>query len=320
MIEQANDSDATQAKASATTRPFSRPFSRPGPRAALRIGRFLLLLYVAWGLTLFFLQPKLLYLPAVAGAGADAAEIRALEERDGLVRHWLERDGARVESWLLRSAAQPANGLVAITHGNAELIDHLLEDAAAWRARGFDVVLPEYRGYGRSSGKPSQEVIVADSLAAIDWALRETGNRALVLHGRSLGTGVAAQIAANMHELTASATLDLLVLESPFTSIASFAPRYGLPAFIVRDQYRTDEVLPQLWCPVLILHARDDEIVPIGHARALASLAPQLTSLVELDGTHNSGISITRPYWTAIDGALARAKVFKRRMQRPLRD
>ena len=268
---------------------------------------FLVLLYLAWGVTLFVLQPKLLYLPALAARGADEAEIAGLEKRDGLVRHWIERDGARVEAWLLPSMQPAARGLVAITHGNAELIDHLLEDAGEWRRMGFDVLLAEYRGYGRSTGSPSQEGIVGDTLAAIDWALARTARRTLVLHGRSLGTGVAMQVAGRLGELATPHALELAVLEAPFTSVASFAPQYGLPQFIVRDPYRTDEVLPMLECPVLILHARGDEVVPIAHGQALALLAPSRVELVEFDGTHNSGISMTRAYWHAVDKAAREA-------------
>lgn len=286
------------------------PTKPPTPlwrRTTLRVVRVALLLYLAWGVTLFFLQPKLLYLSALAGRGADEAEIAGLEKRDGLVRHWIERDGARVEAWLLPSKQQAARGLVAITHGNAELIDHLLEDAGEWRRMGFDVLLAEYRGYGRSTGSPSQEAIVGDTLAAIDWALAKTARRTLVLHGRSLGTGVAMQVAGRLGEIQAPHALALAVLEAPFTSIASYAPQYGLPQFIVRDPYRTDEVLPTLACPVLILHTRGDEVVPIAHGEALASLAPTRIDLVEFDGTHNSGISMTRAYWEAVENAVGKA-------------
>jgi fermentation-respiration switch protein FrsA (DUF1100 family) len=252
--------------------------------------------------------------PFFAGAGfalehdGRLGRRRALEQREGLVRHWIEREGARTEAWLLRAATEaPSRGLVAITHGNAELIDHLLDDARQWRRMGFDVVLPEYRGYGRSTGSPSQDGIVGDTLAAIDCALAQTGRRALILHGRSLGTGVAMQVAGRLGEVASPHDLELAVLEAPFTSIASYAPRYGLPPFIVRDPYRTDEILPALACPVLILHTRDDEVVPIAHGRALASLAPARVTLVEFDGGHNSGISMTRQYWTAVEQAANQA-------------
>lgn len=273
----------------------------------MRVLRFLVLLFVAWGLTLFFMQRRMLYLPSIAGEGLDAAEIRKVEEREGLVRHWLERDGARVEAWLLKAGDRPARGLVAFAHGNGELIDHALDDARRWQRLGFDVVMTEYRGYGRSTGSATEADLVADALAGIEWALAESGQRSLVLHGRSLGTGVVAQVAARIASLSPPADLALLVLEAPFTSIASFAPRYGMPEFIVRDPYRTDIVLPNLSCPVLILHGRSDEIVPVEHGRTLASLAPARIRLVELEGSHNSGISTSQRYWNEIADAVAKA-------------
>ena len=274
-------------------------------RTGLRVVRSLALLYVAWCVALYALQPTLLYLPALAGGGLPEWKIRDFVEGGEIERHWIERDGARIEVWLLPSLREePARGLVSIAHGNAELIDSLLDDARRWRKLGFDVVLPEYRGYGRSTGSPSQEAIVGDILDAIGWALGETGHTGLVLHGRSLGTGVVAQVAARLGEIPSKPTLELMALEAPFTSIASFAPRYGVPSFIVRDPYRTDEVLPTLACPVVILHTRDDEVVPIAHGHALAALAPTRISLVELEGSHNSGISLTQEYWNAIARAL----------------
>jgi hypothetical protein len=299
MIDEPTEPTATAARTSRAR----------GWRQALARGvRFVVILYVCWGVALFFLQSKMLYMPALAGRGLDDTEIAALERREGLQRHWLERDGERVEAWLLRATRSGASrGLVSISHGNAELIDHLLDDARQWRRLGFDVVLPEYRGYGRSTGSPSQESIVGDTLAAISWALAETGQSTLVLHGRSLGTGVAVQVAARVGEIAPKPALAFAALEAPFTSVASFAPRYGVPPFIVRDPYRTDLVLPSLDCPVLILHARDDEIVPIAHGHALAALAPSRVRLVELDGTHNSGISLSRDYWAAIEKAAEEA-------------
>src|SRR5438045_8236 len=74
----------------------------------------------------------------------------------------------------------------------------------------------------------------------------------IVIHGRSLGTGVASQLAGR-HQPAA------LILESPFTSVASFAWRYGVPPVFLKSPYRTDEVLPKLTCPILILAGRDDE-------------------------------------------------------------
>src|SRR5262249_55404708 len=121
----------------------------------------------------------------------------------------------------------------------------------------------------------------------------------IVIHGRSRGTGVASQLAA-LHQPAA------LILESPFTSIASFAWRYGVPPVFLRSPYRTDKVLPKLTCPILVLAGRNDEIIPIEHGEKLHRLAPTST-MVELDGSHNSGLSEQSEYWNAVDELLKKS-------------
>jgi len=289
-----------------TPRNPSSTKARGASRGMLLRGlRMVALTYLVWCGMLFALQRSMIYLPDLAGRGMSEAELGAIK---GLERRRVAQDdGVRTEAFLLRAAAPDPLGTVVLFHGNAELIDHGLEDARRWNALGFHALLPEYRGYGRTPGSPSERRIVADALAAIADAREVIAEGPLVLHGRSLGTGVAAQVAKR---LAGAATRDpiamrasLLVFESPFTSIASFARRYGVPSFIVCDPYRTDRVLATLDTPVLILHARADTVVPISHGRALATLAAHAT-LVELDGDHNSGISLTREYWDAVERAV----------------
>lgn len=280
----------------------------------LRIARVTLIAYAVWLAALWFVQDRMLFLPQVAGIGLTED---AIAEEPRIVPRWLAQDdGVETEAWLVR--ALPAGiiprGLVVFTHGNAELIDHTLHEAEEWTQRGYDVLLPEYRGYGRTPGTPGETRIVRDVVAHLDAELAAHGARPVVLHGRSLGTGVAAQVAARIAERVAARVaerggsaprieLAALILESPFTSVASFAAGYGAPAFIVRHPFRTDHVLPDLTCPILLLHARDDEVVPVTHARMLGALQPRAV-VVELDGSHNSGLSADPAYWNAIDREL----------------
>jgi len=252
--------------------------------------------YVAWCVTVYAAQSRLLFMASLAGPGLSDPLIAA---EPGLERHWIpSADGLRTEAWLVRAPGADAKGLVCFLHGNAELIDDALHEAREWNARGFDVLLPEYRGYGRTPGAPSQAAIVWDVAAAIDFIIAKgeqgRGHDRLILHGRSLGTGVAAQVAVGQGE-----RLKAMVLESPFLSVASFAWSYGVPPMLVTNPFRTDEALPRIDAPVLILHARGDEIVPISHGRELATANG--ATLVELDGSHNSGLSHQREYWRAID-------------------
>lgn len=284
--------------------PFSNNLNTPalhtnkstGERKFFKVVRAIAITYLIWCSLVFFMQEKLLYMPQHAGNGFSEAEITAENDIERLLITQI--DGAATEAWILRSRERPSRGLVCFLHGNAELIDDTLAEAHAWNTRGMDVLLPEYRGYGRTVGSPSQIVIVQDVSEAIRVTMARTNNNILILHGRSIGTGVAAQVAVLWSD-----KLERLILESPFTSIASFAWKYGVPPVLVTNPYRTDDVLPHLACPILIVHARDDEIIPIQHGRTLAALNPN-ARLVEMNGSHNSGLSQMNEYWEAIDEML----------------
>jgi pimeloyl-ACP methyl ester carboxylesterase len=253
-------------------------------------------LYLAWCAFLWSVQSKLLFPAAMAGPGMPDASIAAEADVAGIEVRWIAQDdGVATEAWILRTAASPPRGLVCFLHGNAELIEDARPEARAWNRRGFDVVLPEYRGYGRTPGSPSEARIVADVMRAIDDAAAATGATRILVHGRSLGSAIAAQAAARLGDRLAG-----LVLESPFRSVAGFAWRYGVPPILVTNPFRTDAVLPGIAAPILILHATADEIAPVADGRALAALNPR-ARLVELEGSHNSGLSSQREYWDAID-------------------
>jgi fermentation-respiration switch protein FrsA (DUF1100 family) len=261
------------------------------------IGRWAVLAAITYGVwlgALLALETKMVYPREMTGpVTRDALIPREVE------RVWIDGwDGVRVEGWFLPSGLDRPAPAVMFFHGNAELIDHNLELAEAYRERGVATLLVEYRGYGRSGGSPLQKDIVADSAKFYDWLATKPGvdPGRIMLHGRSLGSGVAAQVAAARPGAA-------LILESPFVSVASFARQYGAPPFLVRNPYRTDKVLPTLTCPILILHSRQDEIVPFSHGEKLQTLAPG-SRLVELSGDHNAALSEQEAYWREIDAVL----------------
>lgn len=277
---------------------------REGTRGRLKRMLYILAaIYIGWCLLLYTQQDRMMFPRDMLNAPSPEAAIpRSVE------RLWIEPEpggGVRVEAWLLRARVDldgraPA---VVMMHGNAELIDECTGDAVRWNLRGRHVLLCEYRGYGRSTGRPSQRAIVGDAAAFYDLlaARPDVDPSDILVHGRSLGAAAAAQLAVARPAAG-------VVLESPFRSATSFAARFGVPPFLVKNPFRTTRAIAATDAPVIILHSRDDEIIPISHARALKRARPDAT-LVELTGGHNSGISGRAEYWAAIDAWLGSRRV-----------
>lgn len=251
---------------------------------------FALACYLLWCGLLFVLQERLIF-PGWWMRGERGLFARP---RDAEV---LRVGPLGVEAWLLPgrgvSADQPGP-LVIFGHGNGELIDDWPPQLQPYLDAGLSVLLVEYRGYGRSPGTPSQRGIVEDFVAAYDdvVARPEIDADRVVLHGRSIGGGVLAQLAA--HRPCAA-----LVLESTFTSLAAMARGYLVPTLLLRHPFRTDRVLAQLDVPVLVLHGTHDDIIPVRHGRRLARIARR-ARLVEFDARHNDFPPDEGAYWQVI--------------------
>lgn len=269
----------------------------PSRRVVIRSLRVLVVGYAAWCLGLYLMQDSLLFPRRLAGFAPDPP---------GAQRITIDSDQGPVFALLFLPSTAPVPvptptprpggvPVVAFFHGNAELAAHQEALALDYNRRGYALLVPEYRGYGGASGKPSQRALVRDALAFIDALadFPELDRDRIVYHGRSVGGGVAAQVAAIRSPRA-------LILESTFTGVAPFAWRMGVPPLLVRNPFNTGEVLPGLACPILILHGADDDIVPPSHADRLAALSPRAT-LVKLPGGHNDFPGDPRAYWKAIE-------------------
>lgn len=268
-------------------------------RAAWRIGRVAVGAYLVWCLVLSLAQGWMIFPRGMAGPALPEGALPR-----GVERWWIDAaDGARVEAWYFPPLGDGPAPAAVIFHGNGELIDHVTDYAAWYRGRGFAVLMPEYRGYGRSGGTPSQRAIVEDAKSFHERLLTrpEVDGTRVVLHGRSLGAAVAAQVAAERPPAA-------LVLESPFVSINAMAAGYAVPSFLVRHPFRTDLVLPALGRPVLILHSRDDEIVPYAHGKRLHGMTPG-SRLVDLSGSHNGPLIAQPRYWSSVEALLRESGV-----------
>lgn len=217
---------------------------------------------------------------------------------------WHEIEGGgRVEAWLRvpeTASAQSPAPLAIYLHGNAEFIDDSAWIADIYNRKGYAVLLPEFRGYGRSAGSPSEEGVAHDveAFLAMVGSRPEIDGKRLVVHGRSIGAGVSAGIIEKHAP-------DGVVLQSAFTSMTAMLLRYGVPPFLARDPMRVDHAIERFDGPVLIMHGTSDEIIPFTHALKLRSLARDATFL-EGTGGHNDLPGTMGEYRDAIEGFLAR--------------
>lgn len=245
--------------------------------------------YASLGALLFGMQASLVYYPNLGRETVATPAALGLAYEEVALR---TSDGETLSAWWVPAPA--ARGAVLLLHGNAGNISHRLDYLAMFRTLGYSTLAVDYRGYGRSSGEPSEEGTYRDAEACWAW-LQSRGHAArdIVVFGESLGGGVATWIAAR-HAPRA------LVLASTFTSIPDLAadlyPYLPVRA-LARIHYDNAARLPEVAAPVLILHSPDDEIVPYAHAQRLYAAARGTRRLVTLAGGHNEGLVHARPEW-----------------------
>ena len=168
-------------------------------------------------------------------------------------------DGTKLFGWYVENRATA--GVILWCHGNAGNIINRLENLRELHRLGLSVFLFDYRGYGRSQGRPSEEGLYQDALGAHDYLTRTRmiSPERIVLFGRSLGGAVAGDLAA----LKPAAGL---ILESAFPSIEAVAKFHygGMPLhWLLGAEFRLIDRLPQLSLPKLIFHGDQDDIIPL---------------------------------------------------------
>jgi fermentation-respiration switch protein FrsA (DUF1100 family) len=201
----------------------------------------------------------------------------------------LTDDGIRLHGWFV--PAPEARAVLLYFHGNAGNISYRLERIALFQRLKLSVLILDYRGYGKSAGRPSEDGTYRDAMAAWRHLTGERGvaPEKIVVFGRSLGAAVAAWLATQVSP-------GAVILESGFTSVPDFGAEVypWLPVrWLTRFDYDTKAYLANIHRPVLVIHSREDELIPFRHGQELYAAANPPKQFLVIGGGHNDAYFLT---------------------------
>ncbi|MDX2307397.1 MAG: alpha/beta fold hydrolase [Hyphomicrobium sp.] len=221
-----------------------------------------------------FLQQALLYHPDTRRTLPGELGLAGVEERV-----FAARDGSEILTWAARPA--PGRPTILYFHGNGGSFIDRAERIRKYTAKGYGMVMLTWRGFGGRTGRPSERANVSDAEDVYEALVAEgVKPESIVVYGESLGTGVAAQLAAKK-------PVAALVLDAPYTSIVAMAERYYpyLPArWLMTDRYETMRYLSRITAPALVIHGEADEIIPTGMGREVARGIGDRATFVSIPG------------------------------------
>jgi hypothetical protein len=236
--------------------------------------------YCAIMLGMYVIQRQLMYHPENKGLAPEVAGLSGVQ-----VLELSTADGQKIVAWY--SAPQERKPVVLYFHGNAGEIGDRPLRFRFYQSRGFGVFYLSYRGYGGSSGSPTETGLIADAEAGYAWLL-QNGLPAtrIVLVGESLGSGVAVQLAAR-HPVAAVA------LEAPYTSTTDIAAEtyWWLPVrYLMKDRFESIARIAGINTPLLVIHGDADTLIPIRFGRKLFEAAMEPKSFIAWPGRGHEAI------------------------------
>lgn len=263
------------------------------------LGELLIPVAIAYGAVLvlvFVFQSHLVFYPGMG------REVMLSPQSYGLRYETVElhtADGETLQAWWV--PADNARGVVLFFHGNAGNISHRLDYLLMFNRLRYSTFILDYRGYGKSTGSPSEEGTYRDAEAAWEYLrhARLAQPQDVVIAGESLGGAVGTRLAAKVHPRA-------VLLFSTFTSVNDLGAQvyWFLPVRLLsRIGYDNLENLKRIQAPVFIAHSRDDDVVPYSHGRKLFEAAGEPKAFLEMRGGHNDGFIFVRPEWVAQLGA-----------------
>ena len=248
--------------------------------------------YVAICATVYFMQSSLIFYPNIPGRTIIATpENINLSYQD--VSFYTE-DNIKLHAWFIPN--KKAKATLLFFHGNAGNISHRLDSIKIFHDLGLNVLIVDYRGYGKSAGEITEKGFYRDAEAAWNHLVdvRDIGEENIIIFGRSLGASIASWLASNKSPAA-------LIIESAFTSVPAMGQRLYpfLPVrWLSRFQFDTLQYIKNVSSPVMVAHSQSDEIIPYSESRKIFAVADEPKQFLEMSGGHNDGFIISGTTYT----------------------
>jgi fermentation-respiration switch protein FrsA (DUF1100 family) len=202
------------------------------------------------------------------------------------------KDGKKISAVYLFNPE--AEFTILYSHGNAEDIGNIRFSLDRLYRKGFSVFAYDYHGYGTSQGKAGEKTAYMDADAAYNYLVnnRKVSSDKIIVFGRSVGSGTATFL-AEQYDVAG------LIMESPFLSAFRVSTRIKIAPF---DKFDNLKRISKITCPVLIIHGKEDRVVPFWHGKKLYQQANEPKLNLWLDGLgHNDDKMLLKTYWQAVD-------------------
>ncbi|NND11389.1 MAG: alpha/beta fold hydrolase [Flavobacteriaceae bacterium] len=235
-------------------------------------------IYLGLSIALYYLQDYLLFKPEKL-----PKDFQFHYENQDIEEHNLEtRDGATINGVLFKPKGE-SQGIVLYLKGNSKSIKGWGKFAVDFTRHNYTVLMLDYRGFGKSTGRRSQKAIKRDLQVVYNKIKERTAEERIILYGRSLGSGFAAKL-ASMNDPR------MLILDAPYYSLTKVTARYApfMPlSLLIKYPLPTYKWLKYVKCPIHIIHGTNDNLIPFKTSVKLSKINPKLTRLYPvIDGGH----------------------------------
>ncbi len=257
--------------------------------------KIILLLYASIGIVLFYLQDKILFHPKKLGADFQYKFKDRFEE---INIPFNDTDTMNLIKFLPDNI--PVKGVVIYFHGNMKNIAHYATFVGPFLKLGYEVWMEDYPGFGKSTGLITEQKLYEQALQVKKMADVKFHTDSIIIYGKSLGTGIAANLASRTKA-------KMLILETPYYSIPSMFSSY---AFMYPNEQMSNYKLPtnlflqDVACPVIIFHGTSDAVIPYRNAKKLLSVLKPTDKFITIEGASHINVNANPQYFNAIDSLL----------------